>query len=74
MIIAANTSLQLAKLGYEVTGIVPRGEEVLPQIHQHDFLVSGYRVFQLLLQYQVANNPGNNIGGNQAPEDPLNAI
>ena len=35
MIIAANTSLQLAKLGYEVTGIVPRGEEVLPQIRQN---------------------------------------
>jgi DNA-binding LytR/AlgR family response regulator len=32
MIIAANTSLQLSKLGYEVTGIVSRGEEVLKHI------------------------------------------
>lgn len=29
MIIAANISLQLTTLGYEVTGIIPRGEEVL---------------------------------------------
>lgn len=32
MIIAANISLQLNELGYEVTGIVPRGEEALMQI------------------------------------------
>ena len=32
MIIAANISLQLTKLGYEVTGIVPRGEEALLHI------------------------------------------
>ncbi|QBN17975.1 response regulator [Flavobacterium nackdongense] len=32
MIIAANISLQLTHLGYEVTGIVPRAEEVLQQI------------------------------------------
>ena len=32
MIIAANISLQLQTLGYEVTGIVPRGEEVLAHI------------------------------------------
>ncbi|MDP3313940.1 LytTR family DNA-binding domain-containing protein [Lutibacter sp.] len=35
MIIAANISLQLTHLGYEVTGIIPRAEEVLPQIRQH---------------------------------------
>jgi len=35
MIIAANTSLQLGKLGYEVTGIIPRGEEVLQHIQQN---------------------------------------
>jgi DNA-binding LytR/AlgR family response regulator len=35
MIIAANISLQLNHLGYEVTGIIPRAEEVLPQIQQH---------------------------------------
>ena len=29
MVIAANISLQLTELGYEVTGIVPRGEEAL---------------------------------------------
>lgn len=29
MIIGANISLQLSKLGYEVIGIIPRGEEVL---------------------------------------------
>jgi len=34
MIIAANISLQLTHLGYEVTGIIPRAEEVLPQIRQ----------------------------------------
>ena len=35
MIIAANISLQLTHLGYEVTGIIPRAEEVLPHIWQH---------------------------------------
>lgn len=35
MIIAANISLQLTNLGYEVLGIVPRGEEVLACI-QHN--------------------------------------
>ncbi|MEZ4793049.1 MAG: LytTR family transcriptional regulator DNA-binding domain-containing protein [Gelidibacter sp.] len=34
MIIAANISLQLSSLGYEVTGIVPRGEEALAHIKQ----------------------------------------
>lgn len=33
MVIAANISLQLTELGYEVTGILPRGEEALAQIH-----------------------------------------
>ena len=32
MIIAANISLQLTQLGYEVTGIVPRGEDALIHI------------------------------------------
>lgn len=32
MIIAANISLQLNEMGYEVTGIVPRGEEALVHI------------------------------------------
>jgi DNA-binding LytR/AlgR family response regulator len=32
MVIAANISLQLNSLGYEVTGIVPRGEDALLQI------------------------------------------
>ncbi|WP_139855368.1 LytR/AlgR family response regulator transcription factor [Aequorivita sinensis] len=32
MVIAANISLQLTELGYEVTGILPRGEEALSQI------------------------------------------
>ncbi len=35
MIIAANLSLLLTNLGYEVTGIIPRGEEVLPVIREH---------------------------------------
>jgi DNA-binding LytR/AlgR family response regulator len=35
MIIAANISLQLTHLGYEVTGIIPRAEEVLPHIWLH---------------------------------------
>mgnify|MGYP003678232368 FL=1 len=34
MIIAANISLQLTALGYEVTGIIPRGEEALVHIEQ----------------------------------------
>lgn len=34
MIIAANISLQLTGLGYEITGIIPRGEEVLPHIEK----------------------------------------
>ncbi|SEQ86598.1 two component transcriptional regulator, LytTR family [Hyunsoonleella jejuensis] len=32
MVIAANISLQLTELGYEITGIVPRGEDALKQI------------------------------------------
>lgn len=35
MIIAANISLQLTHLGYEVIGIIPRAEEVLPHIRLH---------------------------------------
>lgn len=35
MIIAANISLQLTQLGYEVTGIVSRGEDALSHIHQN---------------------------------------
>lgn len=35
MIIGANISLQLTNLGYEVIGIIPRGEEVLPKIRLH---------------------------------------
>ena len=35
MVIAANISLQLTTLGYEVTGIVPRGEEAILQIKQN---------------------------------------
>jgi DNA-binding LytR/AlgR family response regulator len=34
MIIAANISLQLTTLGYEVTGIIPRGEEALLHMEQ----------------------------------------
>jgi len=34
MIIAANISLQLTSLGYDVTGIIPRGEEALLHIEQ----------------------------------------
>ena len=34
MLIAANISLQLSELGYEVTGIIPRGEEAL--VHVRD--------------------------------------
>ena len=32
MVIAANISLQLSELGYEVTGILPRGEEAISHI------------------------------------------
>ncbi len=35
MLIAANMSLQLTGLGYEVTGIVPRGEEALLRVKEH---------------------------------------
>lgn len=35
MIIAANISLQLTHLGYEVTGIISKADEVLPHILQH---------------------------------------
>jgi len=35
MIIGANISLQLSKLGYEVTGIVSRGEEALEHVKQN---------------------------------------
>lgn len=35
MIIAANISLQLTNLGYEVTGIIPRGEEALLHIKEN---------------------------------------
>ena len=35
MIIAANISLQLTSLGYEVSGIVPKGEEALMQIKEN---------------------------------------
>jgi len=35
MIIAANISLQLSTLGYDVTGILPRGEEALLHFKAH---------------------------------------
>jgi len=35
MIIAANLSLELTSLGYEVTGIIPRGEEALMHIREN---------------------------------------
>ena len=35
MIIGANISLQLTKLGYEVTGIVPRGEEAIVYVKEN---------------------------------------
>ena len=35
MIIAANISLQLSNLGYDVTGIVPRGEDALIHIQEN---------------------------------------
>ena len=33
MVIAANISLQLTELGYEVTGVLPRGEEAVAHLH-----------------------------------------
>lgn len=36
MVIAANISLQLTELGFEVTGIVPRGEEALIHIQENE--------------------------------------
>jgi len=35
MVIGANISLQLSRFGYEVTGIVPRGEEALVHIREN---------------------------------------
>ena len=35
MVIGANISLQLTKFGYEVTGIVPRGEEALVHVREN---------------------------------------
>lgn len=35
MVIAANISLQLSELGYEVTGLIPRGEEALLHMKQN---------------------------------------
>ena len=35
MIIAANISLQLINLGYQITGTIPRGEEVIDHIEQN---------------------------------------
>ena len=35
MIIGANISLQLSKLGYDVTGIVSRGEEAIAHVKQN---------------------------------------
>jgi two-component system response regulator LytT len=35
MIIAANLSIQLTSLGYEVTGILPRGEEAILHVEKH---------------------------------------
>ena len=35
MIIAANISMQLSNLGYNITGIIPRGEEVLVHIESN---------------------------------------
>lgn len=35
MVIGANISLQLSKFGYEVTGIVPRGEEALVHLREN---------------------------------------
>lgn len=36
MIIGANISLQLSKLGYEVTGIISRGEEAINHVRQQE--------------------------------------
>jgi len=35
MVIAANISLELTKIGYEVTGIIPRGEEALVHMKEN---------------------------------------
>ncbi|HRB55702.1 MAG TPA: response regulator, partial [Ferruginibacter sp.] len=35
MVIGANISLELTNMGFEVTGIVPRGEEALHHIKQN---------------------------------------
>ena len=35
MIIGANIALQLSSLGYDVIGIIPRAEEVLPKIREN---------------------------------------
>ncbi|TLP80240.1 LytR/AlgR family response regulator transcription factor [Maribacter sp. ACAM166] len=35
MIIAANLSIQLTSLGYEVAGILPRGEEAIMHVREH---------------------------------------
>ena len=35
MIIGANISLQLSKLGYEVSGIVPRGEDAINEVNKN---------------------------------------
>jgi DNA-binding LytR/AlgR family response regulator len=35
MVIAANISLQLSSLGYEVSGIIPRGEEALVHVREN---------------------------------------
>ncbi len=35
MIIAANIALQLTELGYQVSGIIPRGEDVMPHLQQN---------------------------------------
>ena len=35
MVIGANISLQLSKFGYEVTGIIPRGEEALVHVREN---------------------------------------
>ena len=35
MIIGANISLQLSKLGYEVTGIISKGEDALNHVRQN---------------------------------------
>jgi DNA-binding response OmpR family regulator len=43
MIIGANISLQLTSFGYEVSGIVPRGEEALVHIRQNK-CIHGYPV------------------------------